>query len=242
MRRCLFLVCVIAAVLIGAGQAGAGTVADSVSEFSGVQGQDNWYYGYYDGGLVASSFSQLPYYDPVFSTNEYTTSQLQPISSPTSEAAFGGSGGWYLQWAGGYWTSLWTNGGHANQPEAGWDRQGVEQWAVRRWISEVSGPIVVSGSLATINGGYMMASTLVDGNVVFSQQVPEGGANYSFSTTVSVGSIVDFVIAPDNYSVSNGATQFTATIDAVPEPASLVLWSGLGIMGLIAGRRRKRVA
>lgn len=35
-------------------------------------------------------------------------------------------------------------------------------------------------------------------------------------------------------------TLYQSTATAVPEPASLVLWSGLGIMGLITARRRRR--
>ncbi len=35
---------------------------------------------------------------------------------------------------------------------------------------------------------------------------------------------------------------FQADVAPVPEPTSLVLWAGLGVMGLIAARRRRRIA
>ncbi len=43
----------------------------------------------------------------------------------------------------------------------------------------------------------------------------------------------------ESWAIENVAVRFRDSTSPVPEPASLVLWSGLGIMGLIAVRRRK---
>ena len=43
-------------------------VANSVTEFSGVQGQDNWLYGYYPGGFTPTNF-----YDGAWTTSQWTT-------------------------------------------------------------------------------------------------------------------------------------------------------------------------
>ncbi|MBN2295452.1 MAG: hypothetical protein JXM70_23680 [Pirellulales bacterium] len=64
------------------------TIADSVSEFSETQGQDGWYFGYYDGDLTADTFKLLPNYDGVGIQDNVTL-------------------GWSLQLGpGGYWTTV----------------------------------------------------------------------------------------------------------------------------------------
>ena len=52
MKSRLFLALLMASVemcLAGTCIAKPDIIADSVAEFSGVQGQNNWYYGFYDG-------------------------------------------------------------------------------------------------------------------------------------------------------------------------------------------------
>jgi hypothetical protein len=241
--RCLILRLVAFVLVVGTwGEAKATVVADSVNNFSGTQGANNWYYGYYDGALTPATFKLFPNFDPNFSSNENALLWGDNgVLGGIETAAFGGPGGWYLQWAGGYWTSLWTDGGHPNQPTPGWDKQGVEQWTVRRWVSDVAGDVTISGLMASLNGGNMMVSVLVDGNKVFSQQIPSNETGYSFSTDVSLASDVDFVIAPNNGSVVNGATEFTGVVNTVPEPSSIILL-GIGAISLAAyaWRRKKR--
>ena len=167
-RRCTMVLGVASLVFAITGSVKAELLADSVSDFSGTQGANSWYYGYYAGALTPATFTLFPTFDPNFATNE-------------GNSYDGGPGGWYLQWGpGGYWTSLWPNGGHPNGTDGNQGRAPVEQWAVRRWVSDVSGEITISGLMASLNGSPMMVSVLVDGDLVFSQQIPSSETSYNF--------------------------------------------------------------
>jgi hypothetical protein len=210
----LISVLVVLALMVGAcSQAEATIIADSVSEFSGTQGSNGWYYGYYDGGLTPSTFKLMPTYDP---NSDGSTERSQGFFNPL--------GMWSVQWnEGGYWTCLWTKGGVPNGTDGNWGRQQLEQWAVRRWESDVSGPITISGLTSAMQSARMMTYVFIDGAQVFGQQVPGSETPYSFDATVSLGSTVDFVIAPFNHSEIDGTTEFTAVVSAVPEPSAIVL-------------------
>lgn len=197
------------------GQAKAVVVADSLNEYSGNQGENNWFYGYYDGNLTSDTFKLFPTFE---------------------------SNVWYnLSWgSGSYWTRMYPNGGCPNGTNGNMGRLPVEQWCVRRWVSEISGTISISGSIGSLNGGNMFTHVIVDGTEVFLQQVTE--STYIFDTDVNLGSNVDFVISPNNHNDVNGDTKFTAVIDAVPEPSSLILISAGAISLLAYVLRRRRHA
>lgn len=55
---------------------------------------------------------------------------------------------------------------------------------------------------------------------------------YAYSSASDVG---------DLGATASGSAQLVLTPQAVPEPASLLIWSGLGLAGLVAGWRRKRI-
>lgn len=199
------------------------TLANSVSEFSGTQGQDNWYYGYYNGSFTSDDFQQMTQYD---------------------------NDAWWVK-KGAYWSNLWNNGGHPNGNPSIGDRIPVNQWSVRRWISEVDGEIQIMGNLSksnTVGVGIdgIIGSIFVNGLPIWSSYIAphDGyGVNYNLSTTITKGSFVDWAIAPYGNDGSDG-TNFTATInrnsdaEPVPEP-----FSGLGLLTssvLITAFRIKR--
>jgi len=195
------------------------TIADSVNEFSSTQGQNNWYYGYYESPLNSSGFQQM---------NQYN------------------NGIWWLS-QGDFWTSLWANGGHPNGAITSGNRQEVNQWTVRRWISEVDGEITLIGNLAKLNssgGNGIIGSILVDGQSIWSQLIGASdltGVNYQLKANVKKGDFVDFVIDSNGNDWSDG-TKFTTVISKdVPEPTTtLGLLISLGFFGLQHKRQKQQ--
>jgi hypothetical protein len=153
-------------------------IANSELDFSGVQGLNNWYYGYYDGPFNSSDFQQM---------TQFNTD---------------GSGGWQVQ-AGTYWTGIGSGTVHGNGILTSGGRTPVEQWAVRRWMSEANGTIQIEGHLAktptAMGGDGVMAYIFVDGVEVWSQSIDgydATGINYQIDTVVNFNSVVDFALAP----------------------------------------------
>jgi hypothetical protein len=205
-----------------ASRAEAGFIADSVTEFSGVQGQDNWFYGYYAGTFAPSSFQQM--------------------------ATFRG-GIWYVDPdppSPFFWTQLNAFGGHPNGVITTTGRDPVEHWAVRRYISEVDGPVYLSGNIADLDGGGgngIVGRIFVNGAEVYSAAINNGnsgGVDYLVSVDVAVGTVIDFAIDPRASDDRFDNSRFTATVTAVPEPTSFAL-AASGLIGLtVLGRPRRR--
>ncbi len=173
-------------------------LADSVQDFSDVQGQKGWYYGYYDGSSATpfspSDFKELTIYDDH------------------------AEGSWHLQLGpGGFWTSLSDIGGHPNGPITSGDRQPTKHWAVRRWISNFNGLTRISGNIHKVNtagGDGVTGYIFVDGSEIFVQSIngTDGvGSDFTLSANVNVGSIIDFAIDTKEEDCHHG-TYFTAKI------------------------------
>ncbi len=162
-------------------------IADSQNEFSGVQGQDNWFYGYYTSCGNSSTFTQMTY----DTGGWWEESETQPP-----------------------WTLLRYNGGNPSSNHC----------AVRRWVSTVSGNIVITGRvyMSDDNGGDGITDSIsVDGINVWSQDIAYNdstGVSYEVNATVNVDSIVDFVISPgNNGNEAYDTSYFTATISGSGE-------------------------
>src|SRR5438105_1956733 len=109
----------------------ATVIADSVAQFSSVQGQNNWYYGYYSSTLNPTGFQQMANFDPTLRGGAWEVDFNLPDPR--------------------YWTSLWNVGGHPNSNPSNGGRANVEQWAVRRWVSNIDGTITISGNIGDLD-------------------------------------------------------------------------------------------
>lgn len=184
-----------------------GNIADSVAEFSGTQGVDNWFYGYYNKTL---------------DTNQTYQSQ-DFIQFPSSPGPYGSANYWtgsLWDWYNGNppWTALDSKGGHPNG-----SNNGNTHWAVRRWVSETPGILNITIRLAKANpncGSGTTGRIFHNGVEKFSKTI-----TYNDSTgittnviiyNVNAGDFIDFVIDPTGTdgqpTDSCDSTIFTATI------------------------------
>lgn len=108
------------------------TVADSAAEFSGNQGQDNWFYGSYNKSA-----------DPTFGYQVGDFVAFPRDSGPHSAANYWSGSTW--DWFNGDppWLEIGPSFTHPNGVN-----NGAELWAIRRWRSEVTGTITVQWHLA----------------------------------------------------------------------------------------------
>jgi hypothetical protein len=192
-------------------------VADSLTEYSGVQGSNNWYYGFWqktgdaDGVYDAErEFALMPRYGAI---------------------RFQGTPAWDI--SANYWTALGADIGHPNGVVTSGGRSPVEQWAIRRWVSPVAGGIIVTGLLAKFNtagggGDGIVGNIRVDGTSVFTRQIAgtDGvGIRYSVEAAVNIGSVVDFIVTPGPAANDQiDGTRFSGTIilkEPVPSPLRL---------------------
>jgi hypothetical protein len=109
-------------------------LANSVTEFSGAQGQANWSYGYYDRKNDA---------DGTYGAGDFT-------AFPNSGGGFGPNNFWtgsVWDWFNGDppFTQLTSQGGRP-QGDNG-NPIAPDHWAVRRYVSEFDGPLRISGRL-----------------------------------------------------------------------------------------------
>lgn len=173
-------------------------VANSEKDFSGVQGDKNWFYGYYSNPVDASSFLQIP----EFSQTNFGNEQNVPT---------------WLFPDGEYWTRISAKYVHPNGQTTSGVAKSAEQWVARRWVSTVTGNIVVTGHLAkfdTRGGDGITGHLMIDGIERWSQFIAAAdnvGVDFTIFISVNVGSKVDFVVSP-GASDWNDTTSFTAVI------------------------------
>lgn len=187
--------------------------ADSLTGFSGIQGNQGWSYGYYDRSADADGRYQAAEFRP-FPTSYWTGS--------------------IWDWPGGPpWTTLWGDGGHPNSTSFG-----AEHWVIRRYEAPAEGNVRIEGSLAKIdttarsgNAG-VTGRIFVDGVEVFSQFIAgtDGvGVDFAIDAALQRGSMIDFVIDPAG-AADYDSTRFTAHVASVPPPSGMSIDSQTGMI------------
>jgi hypothetical protein len=230
--RLVLAVAVLGFSLLFASSASATVIlADSVADFSPTQGNNGWYYGYYDQTV----------YGPVFQVSDFQL-MAQYLTNPYPGDIVLNHPSWMVQ-DGTYWTQLWANGAQPNGAVTSTGRRSEEQLTDLRWESDYSGEIEIVGHFAKIdtsqNSEGVTGIVYMNGTQIWSQYIngQDGtGVNYDISLAVQAGDVFDFQISPWQSTDWNDSTTFTSQVSEVPEPATMGLF-GLGLAAVIARRR-----
>ena len=178
----------------------AGQIADSVTQFSGIQGASNWFYGYWDKG------SDL---DGVFQPFEFIAFPRQAGNNTLGAGNYWDGAKW--DWFSGNppWDEISATGGRPNGVT------GSVHYVIRRWVSTLNGPVHLVGNFS--NGGAcgdgVDLRIWVDGVEVLG--LPDiFGTNVPFAANVEVliGSTVDFAVGPNVANDSCDAFSFNVKI------------------------------
>lgn len=214
------LIAAVAAFVLGATQAHA-LSADFASDFSITNSNPNgaWTYG-------------------------YTTTLGGTLNNFTTTSASSGHDIWFTPGLSGDSTpSAFKNlsGGTVNgvlNGEAGLHGGPGGQLAVARFTSTEATDVTISGAFGSGNIGGVGVYVLVDNVQAFGIANTNSTEAFDFDVTLGVGSTVDFVVSIGDGSYSFDSTPLSATIETVPEPATM-LALGLGAVGLVRKRRSK---
>ena len=202
----------------GAAEGSGEVIADSVREFSAIQGQNGWWYGYWN-----ATEDEDGRYDPTTDFIAFEHFGGDSINRFDEHAEFSLGSLWYLE-DGRFYTSLWAEGGHPHAVmELGSFAQ-ADHWVVRRWVSPEEGAVTASGRFGKSMPwgknwiGGVVGQIVVDGELIFSRDVDDGGGNYEVGTRVEAGTTVDFLVGPKD---AIGVIDFTALLrkDLPAKPA-----------------------
>ncbi len=179
----------------GGGDDGPLLVADSVSGFSDQQGRDGWFYGYLEPD-VDNTFLPMDTYN-----------------------GGGADPGWYAATGGVFWTMIDAESMHPNGETTTQGRTPREQWAVRRWVSDVEGTVQLTGQFAKISvdgdSNGVAAYVFVDGEMRwawFLEGWDNTGVAWEKAVDVRAGSTVDFVLDAWQSDDRSDRSLFTAQV------------------------------
>lgn len=176
-------------------------LADSVADFSLEQGKLGWQYGYDLGSL--DSFALM--------TRTATIVAYAPATKDVWDC-------WGNEET--HWTQVFQLGAHPNGTDTSPPSPSLLQRAVRRWMSDVAGAVIISGELAKIDvalepSNGVDASVYVDGTLLFTQYIggqDGGGLSYEVKAMLHEGSTVDFVLDPHDGDDHHDLTRFTGVV------------------------------
>ena len=163
--------------------------ADSYADFSGTQGQRNWFYGYWNKTADP---------DGSFQTWDFTPFPREAGNNTPGPDNFWDGTKWMFQ-PFPPWTQIWADGGHPNGAAT---TAGVTHYVIRRWLSSQAGPVYLVGTLTHTDtsptgcGDGVDLHIYVDGAEVYSAAVYSNTVSFAVNASVQTGSVVDFAIGP----------------------------------------------
>ena len=175
-------------------------LADSVADYSGIQGQGNWSYGTWTRNFDS---------DRVYAPSEFGPLNQERFFVAATNTWDVGLGGAAPN------SELTATGGHPASAAVGF----FSHWAIRRWTAETTGEITIHGTLGNPDaaGDGVIGHVLVNGAEVYQQLVDGNSLEYTITTTVQAGDFVDFAIDPGVADDETGdQAVFTATIRGIP--------------------------
>ena len=224
----------------------AAPIADSIADFSNVQGQNGWYYGFFNQGPDNSTA-----YSPGSFQNFTTFGVVGAGVWGASDAQVGSQNNVYL--------GLGSATGHPTGLKPP-DQQDSIIWAVRRYVSEVAGDIDIALDLGkdntNPNGGGITGRVFLDGVEIYTQfAAATNGAGFqpTLVRNVALDSIIDFLIDPLGVAINQDGpfspradgTRFSAVISAHTVPVAPTAWLVLAALAALrlttpkaAARRR----
>ncbi|MCB1096065.1 MAG: hypothetical protein KDN22_10865 [Verrucomicrobiae bacterium] len=172
-------------------------IADSIAQFSGVQGQDGWHYGYRNYTLDEKGNDYDPAADFIaFTGGSDNTDEWDGIDQQWSGTQ------WDLETAAaGPWTALGAEGAHPNGTNSD---PGEEHWVIRRWISDVTETTPVSLWWAVrktnASGGGVSGSLNIDGRQIDAATIAGSdtvGAEHRYWFNLAPGEVIDLALTPE---------------------------------------------
>ena len=178
-----------------------GVIADSVAEFSGVQGGSHWYYGYWDGGSDP---------DGSYQASDFVAFPREAESNTLGADNFwdGVKWGWYD--GNPHWNELSAGGGYPNAANSG-----SPHYVIRRWVSEVNGLVHLVGDLShdgACGDGVDLRIWVDDVEVPGLANVFGTNAVFAANVEVRIGSTVDFAVGPNATNDSCDGFGFSAKV------------------------------
>lgn len=188
-------------------QPGDGTlVGDAAAEFGPLQNRNGWRYGYWNRSA-----------DPDGSYDfaaDFTAFVWSGTVNVTQFNHWNGTK-WDLSLDDALATELSAHGG---KPSGGTNATAVHD-VIRRWTSDVSGTVLISGELGgtgVVPG--MIASIRVDGQVVYEGSIGATARPYQILVPVTTGARVDFLLHADaSFETPGSEGRFTARIEDVTQ-------------------------
>ncbi|MGK0187298.1 MAG: hypothetical protein ACI9R3_003085 [Verrucomicrobiales bacterium] len=169
-------------------------IANSSADYSGVQGQDGWFFGYRNYTLDG----EMTDYNPTDDFIAFTGGSDNADEWDGEDQQWAGTQ-WDLETAAsGPWTALGAEGAHPNG-----ENNGEEHWAIRRWVSDVTEttPVSLWWRLRKTNaaGDGVTGSLHVDGKQIDAETIAGNdttGVEHRYWYNVEPGEVIDLALTP----------------------------------------------
>lgn len=119
------------------------------------------------------------------------------------------------------------------------------RWSLARWTAPAAGDYIVHALFTGFSASPSAdVHVILNGTSVFDGSVVGNGdtADYAGILSISENDVVDFVVGDGGSQAllpNSDWTKVSASLTTIPEPASILVWLTVGVVGLICWRRRK---